>query len=178
MMDTQYFTDLDARHLAGPWYRLLSPFAGYSARYNFTWCAPPGFVLDFASVPRFPVAYWLFGGRGKWASVPHDLGYRWGVLTRWQWDMIFLDSARAYHDLLKKQGRIRRAGRWFSRTIMTAAVISAGWISFKGVPGCLDFRDCKMNGGGEHCQACAQYYPAWEACIKPGFWPEIAEYHK
>lgn len=31
-----------------------------------------GFVTDFASVPRIPFAYLLFGGIGKWPAVGHD----------------------------------------------------------------------------------------------------------
>lgn len=38
-------------------------------------CVPPGYVTDFASVPRIPFIYWLFGGLGDREAVLHDFLY-------------------------------------------------------------------------------------------------------
>jgi hypothetical protein len=35
----------------------------------------PGFLTDYASVPRIPVAYWLFGDTSHRAAVVHDWLY-------------------------------------------------------------------------------------------------------
>jgi len=37
---------------------------------------PSGFETDFASVPRLPLFYWLFGDRAHRESVLHDYLYR------------------------------------------------------------------------------------------------------
>ena len=37
---------------------------------------PKGFVTDFASVPRIPIIYMLFGDRAHHESVPHDFLYQ------------------------------------------------------------------------------------------------------
>lgn len=36
---------------------------------------PPGYVTDFASVPRLPIVYWIFGGIGDKEGVMHDFLY-------------------------------------------------------------------------------------------------------
>ena len=38
--------------------------------------APEGFEMDFASVPRLPIIYSLFGDRAHREAVIHDLNYR------------------------------------------------------------------------------------------------------
>jgi hypothetical protein len=37
---------------------------------------PCGFITDYASVPRAPLTYLLFGGRGNSAAVIHDFLYQ------------------------------------------------------------------------------------------------------
>jgi hypothetical protein len=37
---------------------------------------PSGFITDYASVPRAPLTYLLFGGRGNAAAVVHDYLYQ------------------------------------------------------------------------------------------------------
>lgn len=59
--------------------------------------APKGFYTDFASVPRVPIAYMLFGDRAHHESVIHDLGYRIDAspaMTRKQVDQVFLEAMR------------------------------------------------------------------------------------
>lgn len=38
-------------------------------------CVPPKRVTDFSSVPRFPILYLLFGGRGDREGALHDFLY-------------------------------------------------------------------------------------------------------
>jgi len=39
-------------------------------------CVPIGFETDFASVPRVPLAFWLWGDRAHREAVIHDFLYR------------------------------------------------------------------------------------------------------
>lgn len=55
----------------GIW-RILEPFQYYSALLNRLITVEPGFLTDFASVPRLPVLYWLFGDTSHRAAVIHD----------------------------------------------------------------------------------------------------------
>jgi hypothetical protein len=72
----EFLTSLDVRKLAGVHWRLLAPFAadvdGILLR------VPAGFVTDFASVPRLPLAYLFAGNRGHRAAVLHDYLYSGG----------------------------------------------------------------------------------------------------
>ena len=64
---------------------------------------PAGFITDFASVPRWPVAYWLTGNTAHRAAVIHDWLYDHGapslegppwLITRKQADLIFLNAMK------------------------------------------------------------------------------------
>lgn len=60
---------------AGTW-RLLEPLCYVSPIFGGLIVVPAGFVTDFASVPRLPFSYWLFGGVGQAAAVVHDYLYQ------------------------------------------------------------------------------------------------------
>lgn len=55
----------------GIW-RLISPLRYYSEVLGRAVEIEAGFLTDFASVPRVPVAYWLFGDTSHRAAVVHD----------------------------------------------------------------------------------------------------------
>ena len=180
-MNAQFFTDIDTRHLEGPHRMVLAPFAGYSARYDLSWCVPRRFVGDESSVPRLPIAYWIFGGRGNRECWPHDMGYRWRLgLDRMQWDMLFHEMAKVRQKNLSRQGAFRQAWRWTERNAMTGAVVVGGWVAYKDYPGCLDYREAKRRscpGREAFCIGCDLYYTHWRKCVMPGYRPEIVEYH-
>ncbi len=57
---------------------------------------PRGFVTDFASVPRMPLLFALFGDRGHAAAVVHDWLYQthpegW---DKWHADLVFLEALK------------------------------------------------------------------------------------
>ena len=54
--------------------------------------APRGFITDFGSVPRVPIAYWLCGGVGDAECVLHDFGYRTGSMSKKEADELLLDA--------------------------------------------------------------------------------------
>lgn len=56
---------------------------------------PPGFVTDFASVPRVPVAFWLTGDTAHAAAVIHDWLYTTGLLPKATADSVFYEAMRA-----------------------------------------------------------------------------------
>lgn len=51
---------------------------------------PRGFICDFASVPRWPGTYWLFGDTVHKSAVLHDFLYSRGLYDRAVCDRIFL----------------------------------------------------------------------------------------
>ena len=58
----------------GTW-RLLSPLIYRSDVADDTFVVPKGFVTDFASVPRIPLAFDWLGDRGNLAATLHDRLY-------------------------------------------------------------------------------------------------------
>lgn len=71
---------------------LLSPLAFESDLLSRQVVVPMGFKTDYASVPRLPLAYWLFGGVARQAAVVHDFLYGQGELPREQADRVFLEA--------------------------------------------------------------------------------------
>ncbi|MYM89560.1 DUF1353 domain-containing protein [Rugamonas sp. FT82W] len=58
----------------GIW-RVMQPFRYYSAILDRLIEVEPGFLTDYASVPRLPVLYLLFGDTSHKAAVIHDWLY-------------------------------------------------------------------------------------------------------
>lgn len=58
---------------------------------------PSGFVTDFASVPRAPLTYLLFGGRGNSAAVLHDNLYQIHLpgVDKTRADLVFREALEA-----------------------------------------------------------------------------------
>jgi hypothetical protein len=56
---------------------------------------PAGFVTDFASVPRVPVAFWLFGDTAHAAAVVHDWLYSTEIFPKDTADSVFYEAMRA-----------------------------------------------------------------------------------
>jgi len=72
---------------------------------------PKGFITDFASVPRLPFVYLMFGGTSHRASVIHDALYRKDIdvpeVDQKTADAIFLEAMETNDD-----GWISRWGKW------------------------------------------------------------------
>lgn len=173
-MKSQFIGELDARHIEGQWWRLKAPFAYYSAEYNITICAPVGFVLDFSSVPRLPLAYMLAGGTGNRESTIHDLLYRF-FYERIMADLIFFESGRVRSRERENQQFLYRAGRLVRTSLMTGMVLGLGWTQHDPLPGCLDYR--KKKTCGQNCLECGNYYAAWFFCKMDGYKPELLDIH-
>lgn len=83
---------------------------------------PAGFVTDFASVPRLPLAYWLAGDKARCAAVVHDFLYVTKAYPREICDKIFLEAMEA-----------TGIPAW-RRLPMYYAVKAAGWYYFNQPP--------------------------------------------
>ncbi|WP_394779081.1 DUF1353 domain-containing protein [Undibacterium sp.] len=69
-LQTECVNDLDNCG-RGIW-RITAPFIYQSDILGATITVEPGFLTDFASVPRVPFAYWLLGDTSHMAAVIHD----------------------------------------------------------------------------------------------------------
>ncbi len=95
-MSASVLTSLDVRKVGTKEWQLLAPLVvmvtidgvGYLVR------VPPGFVTDFASVPRIPLAFWLFGGTGDISATVHDYLYYTRMYPREVCDAIFREILR------------------------------------------------------------------------------------
>ena len=74
---------------------LLSPLVFESILLDRQIHVPTGFVTDFASVPRAPFTYWLFGGVGDEAAVIHDYLYEKALVTRDLADLVYGEALEA-----------------------------------------------------------------------------------
>ena len=78
-----------------PTWRLLEPLVYQSDLLDRDVVVPAGFVTDFASVPRAPIAYFLAGNTGNRAAVVHDYLCRTGEVDRRVADDVFFEALRA-----------------------------------------------------------------------------------
>jgi hypothetical protein len=74
----------------GRW-RLLEDFV-YHSDVVGSIIVPAGFVTDFASVPRVPVAFWFVGDTAHLAAVVHDYLYSTGIFPKATADRVFLEA--------------------------------------------------------------------------------------
>lgn len=115
---SEFLTTLQAEHdQHGEWV-LSSPLAYRSDVAGQVIVAPSGFSTDFASVPRLPLAYLLFGGVATEPAVIHDYLYSTGILPRRLADAVLLEA----------MGTIG-VPAW-QRWPIWAAVRMAGWVFY------------------------------------------------
>jgi len=93
---SEFRTDLQTQLLDsnGSWI-LLAPLVYYSSLLCMTITVPKGFRTDYASVPRLPLIYALFGDTSHKAAVIHDYLYAVRRTTRAEADAIFREAAEA-----------------------------------------------------------------------------------
>ena len=87
-----FLTRLLVEELDEPDWKLAEDFSYHSDRLNKTIIVPAGFVTDFASVPRAPLAYWLVGGIANKPACVHDFLYRSCTPTREDADAVFKEA--------------------------------------------------------------------------------------
>lgn len=82
-----------ANHGAGQW-RLVMPLV-YESADEALYTVPVAYETDYASVPRFPGAYWLTGNTAHRAAVLHDWLISEGIVPRPVADDLFLEAMLA-----------------------------------------------------------------------------------
>jgi len=89
-------TSLDIRKVGTKEWQLLAPLIVLVVIDGKSYLirVPPGFVTDFASVPRLPLAFFLFGGIGDLSATVHDWLYYTGEYPREVCDAIFRELLR------------------------------------------------------------------------------------
>jgi len=82
---------------------------------------PIGFQTDFASVPRIPIAYELFGDRAHRESVIHDYLYRTDSIPL----ATFSQANKVFLEAMKERGK-----GFFVRYAMYLGVVLGGCTSY------------------------------------------------
>jgi len=102
-MDFGFLTTLtstkvrEASSFAPAQWKLLVELAYHSRVYSL-FVVPAGFVTDYASVPRIPLAYWLTGDTAHASAALHDylvrVHYVQGKLTWSQCAEVFIEAMK------------------------------------------------------------------------------------
>lgn len=77
---------------SNPTWRLTAALVYWSDLLKRLVIVPKGFVTDFASVPRLPVAYLLAGGEANEAAIVHDYLYHSHEVARDVADAVFEEA--------------------------------------------------------------------------------------
>jgi len=92
----KFLTSLEGEWLGDNGYKLTKDLV-YVTASGKTITVESGFVTDFASVPRVPIAYMLFGNKAHHESTLHDWLYRETphTCTRKTADNLFLEAMKS-----------------------------------------------------------------------------------
>lgn len=83
---------LETEQINETWHRVVNGFDAVveeEGQETVVIHVPHGFVTNFASVPRLPFAYLLYGGKGNRAAVVHDYLYAQAERPRNWCDAVF-----------------------------------------------------------------------------------------
>ena len=119
----KFLTELDARLKDDDRVWILdSPLAYQSDIFGgFKVEIPAGFETDFASVPRVPIAYTLYGDRAHREAVIHDYLYRIDSVP----EVSFETANSVFLEAMKCRGK-----SWFIRWPMYLGVKFGGYSSY------------------------------------------------
>lgn len=118
----EFITKLDVRDMGKGKWQLLSRLVYYSAILRGLITVPKGYQTDFASTPRVPFIYSMFGNKAHREAVIHDFLYSTHQVKKSKADKIFLEA-------MKLMGK-----SWWVREPMYLAVKWFGRSSFKSGP--------------------------------------------
>jgi len=90
----EFLTKLDVEEVSDSTWMVMSPLV-FRTDYDQIVTVPKGFVTDFASVPRLPLIFTLFGDTAHAAAVVHDYLYSETNFPRAAADSIFLSAMKA-----------------------------------------------------------------------------------
>jgi hypothetical protein len=113
----RFLTPLRAEK-SGEYWTVLQPLIYDSDVACKVFIVPEGFVTDFASVPRLPLAFLLTGDSAHAAATLHDFLYSRGVVDRQTADAVFKEAAQ-----------VSGEPGW-KATLMHWGVRTGGWIAW------------------------------------------------
>jgi len=97
----------------GQYWELISPLIFDSNIYGEI-TVPAGFFTDFASVPRIPIVYAMFGNKSHSSAALHDYLYSGSEdISRKDADNIFLEAMESRNQSKWCRKVMWRAVRWF-----------------------------------------------------------------
>ena len=123
----KFLSPLIAQKLNGANWEITSRLMYQSDLLKEVISIPVGFVTDFASVPRLPLAFLVAGDTCHEAAVIHDWLYQTHATTRKLSDRVLSEAMRATD-----------VPSW-RRLLIYSAVRSWGWIAWKSGPERLTF---------------------------------------
>lgn len=93
---SKFLTSLVVEDIEGSSWKLKEPLLYHSSLLSKTIEIPIGFISDFASVPRLPVAWLLAGGIANNSATVHDFIYRTKphICNRRKADLVFLEAMK------------------------------------------------------------------------------------
>lgn len=159
-MKSKFYTKLEVEKLSSKYWKITSDLVYYSELLDKTITVPKGFVTDFASIPKIPFIYSFLSGIGYYASVIHDLLYRWHLVSRKKSDLILKEALYAKFWELNQLTQLNK----LKSHLIYYGVRIYGSFFYKNMPGCLDHRDCNIKD----CLNCNKYYKEWNNCIHNG----------
>ena len=96
MSQSEFLSQLKVSRLPAPegefWWELDTPLLYRSALLKRTIIVPAHFKTDFASVPRLPLVFALFGDTAHASAVIHDYLFRFRVVKNSLADKVFLEA--------------------------------------------------------------------------------------
>lgn len=116
------FTRLVGHWTANKAFVLDAPFT-YISRVGSI-VVPKGFVTDFDSVPRLPLAYWLAKGRTRLAPVIHDYLYATHALDG-------VPISRRFADQLFLEAMVDESVGRAARRMIWAGVRAGGFLAWR-----------------------------------------------
>jgi hypothetical protein len=87
-----FLTPLDVQEVTDNTWALTRPLSYVSEVAQRTFIIPRGFVTDFASVPRVPVAFWLTGDTEHEPATVHDYLYQTHAVMKAVADDVFYEA--------------------------------------------------------------------------------------
>lgn len=112
--EARFITNLETRLCDDGEWILISDLIFYSKILGIYVIAKAGMKSDYASVPRIPFAYMLFGGCAEKAAVIHDALYSGTYsVTRKQADSVLVEAMKASGVAAWRRGPMWLAVRLF-----------------------------------------------------------------
>ena len=93
--ESKFLDKLKIEEINDSTFRVDKPFSYQSVFLQGIVTVPENFPTDFASVPRLPIVYSLFGDSGHMAAVIHDYIYFTALVVRPSADRVFLEAMKA-----------------------------------------------------------------------------------